>query len=74
MPPAHVDGKDYPETVLLRLIDPKTGPVVKLTAASDGSGLMLSDNADGGFRLMARDSGSTLEVFDRDGSARVIEP
>jgi hypothetical protein len=70
MPPARVDGKDYPETVLLRLIDPQSGPVVKLTAAKDGAGLLLSDDADGGLRLMARDSGNEVQVFNRDGTQR----
>lgn len=74
MPPARVDGKDYPETVLLRLIDPKSGPVVKLTAADDGSGLLLSDDADGGFQILAKDSGNKLKVLDRAGQAQVIEP
>ena len=74
MPAERVDGKDYPETVLLRLLDPKSGPVVKLTASSNGSALLLSDDADGGFRVMARDTGNTLDVVNRDGSPRRIEP
>lgn len=74
MPPARVDGKDYPETVLLRLIDPQSGPVVKLTAAKNGSALLLSDDADGGFQVLARDSGNTLKVMDRSGQAQLIEP
>src|SRR5690242_4540614 len=43
MPPSTVDGKAYPETVLLRLIDPKSGPVVKISAMPDGAGMFLSD-------------------------------
>jgi hypothetical protein len=74
MPPARVDGKDYPESVLLRLIDPTSGPVVKLDASSDGSGLLLSDDANGGFQILAKDSGNKLNVLDRTGQAQVIEP
>ena len=74
MPPTTVDGKDYPETVLLRLIDPTSGPVVKLTAASNGAALGLSDSAEGGVRLFAREEGSRVEVANRDGEPKVIEP
>ena len=31
----------YPESVMLRLIDSKGGPNVKLSASEDGSGLVL---------------------------------
>ena len=55
MPPSRVDGKDYPETVLLRMIDPKSGPLVKLSAAVDGAGLMLTDDSDRGVLVYARD-------------------
>jgi hypothetical protein len=33
------DGKMYPETVLLRLIDPNGHPSVKLSASTQGSGI-----------------------------------
>src|SRR5262245_47388743 len=55
MPPSRVDGKDYPETVLLRMIDPKSGPLVKLSAAVDRAGLMLTDDSDRGVLVYARD-------------------
>lgn len=74
MPPARVDGKDYPETVLLRLIDPTSGPVVKLTASKNGSALGLSDDAEGGVQLFARDSGNFLKVVDRGGREKIVEP
>ncbi|HEY0730110.1 MAG TPA: hypothetical protein VGD38_18635, partial [Pyrinomonadaceae bacterium] len=44
-PAVTVDSKFYPETVLLRLTDPKNGPVVKLQAAENGSALGMSDDA-----------------------------
>lgn len=74
MPPATVDGKDYPETVLPRLIDPTSGPVVKLTAAKNGSALLLSDDADGGVRLGARDTGNFVTVTSRDGKEGTLQP
>lgn len=73
-PPVTVDSKSYPETVLLRLSDPKNGPVVKLTAAENGSALGMSDDADGGIHISARDSGSFVKVIDKRGRAEVLKP
>src|ERR1041385_660475 len=47
-PPTTVDSRAYPETVLLRLTDPKSGPVVKITATEEGSAISMSDDAKGG--------------------------
>lgn len=73
-PATTVDGKKYPETVLLRLTDPKNGPVVKLTAAENGSALGLSDDAEGGVQLFARDNGSFVKVTDKKGKEQVLKP
>ena len=40
------DGKTYPETVLLRLIDPNGRPSVKLGASVQGAGLGLGGESD----------------------------
>lgn len=72
-PPVEVDGKRYPQTVLLRLIDSKGGPLVKLGAAENGSGLSLSDEAEGGVLIHARDSGSFFKITNK-GRERVIQP
>ncbi len=76
LPPTRVDGRDYPETVLLRLTDPKSGPVVKLEASEEGSALGLSDDSEqGGVRLMAKKrTGTFLQVKDRNGREHVIKP
>jgi hypothetical protein len=73
-PPATVDGRDYPETVLLRLVDPGAGPLVKLTAAANGSALSLSDDAEGGVQLYARNTGSFVRVLSKDGKEAVLKP
>lgn len=44
-PPVEVDGKKYPQTVLLRLISSNGKPLVKLGVAEDGSGLSLIDGS-----------------------------
>lgn len=74
--PETVNGVTYPETVLLRLADPKGGPVVKLTAAANGSALGLSDglSGPGGVQLYARDTGSFVRVVDRSGRTQVVRP
>ena len=72
--PVIVDSKKYPETVLLRLTDPKSGPVVKLTAAESGSALGLSDDSGGGVQIFARDTGSFVKVVDKKGREQVIKP
>lgn len=72
--PVTVDSKSYPETVLLRLSDPQNGPVVKLTAAVNGSALGLSDDAEGGVHISARDSGSFVRVTDKKGREQTLKP
>lgn len=73
-PASTVAGVRYPETVLLRLIDPKSGPVVKLTAAANGSALGLSDDKEGGLQLFARDTGSFVRVTAPSGRSQTIRP
>jgi hypothetical protein len=72
--PVTVDSKSYPETVLLRLTDPKNGPVVKLQATENGSALGMSDDADGGVYISAQDAGSFVKVTDKRGREQVLKP
>lgn len=73
-PAVTMDGRDFPETVLLRLTDPANGPVVKLTASGEGSALGLSDYADGGIQLLAKARGNLVRVVDREGREQVLQP
>ena len=72
--PVTMDSKFYPETVLLRLTDPKSGPVVKLTASENGSALGLSDDSNGGVQIFARDTGSFVKVVDKTGREQTLKP
>jgi hypothetical protein len=72
--PETVNGVRYPETVLFRLMDPTSGPVVKLTAAANGSALSLSDDGGGGVQLYARDTASFVRVVDKSGRRAVLKP
>lgn len=76
VPPSRVDSKDYPEGVLLRLINSRGGPVVKLGASEDGSGLNLSDGTRGfsGVQILAIDTGSFVKVRNPNGSEQIIKP
>jgi hypothetical protein len=74
MPPSRVDGKDYPETVLLRMIDPKSGPLVKISAAVDGAGLMLTDDSDRGVLAYARDGSGVVKTQGKEGRETVMKP
>src|SRR5215471_5228024 len=65
--PETVNGKEYPETVLFRMADPKSGPVVKMTASEEGAALGLSDDGNGAVQLYAnRRKGNYLRVVSKD--------
>ena len=72
--PVTMNGRDFPETVLLRLTDPQKGPLVKLTASAEGSALGMSDNAKGGIQLFARDRGTQLKLMDSNGREQTLKP
>lgn len=74
-PPVTVDSQKYPETVLLRLTDPKNGPVVKITASEDGSAIGLSDDAEGGVQVFStKRKGSFVKVISSEGKEQVLKP
>jgi hypothetical protein len=73
--PETVNSKTYPETVLFRMADPKSGPVVKLTASEEGAALGLSDDGEGAVQLYAnRRKGNFLKVVSKDGKEQTIQP
>jgi hypothetical protein len=74
LPPSTVDGTLYPETVLLRLIDPKSGPVVKVGAASNGGAIGLTDGADRGVQIFAHDTASLVRIVNRSGKEALLRP
>lgn len=72
-PPVVIDGRAYPQTVLLRLIDDRGKPLVKLGAAGHGAGFSLSDEFDGGILIHARDTGSFIKITNK-GKERILAP
>jgi hypothetical protein len=69
------NGDPYPETVLLRLIDPKGRPSVKLATDVRGGGLYLGGAADPTYaRIGAEGAESELFLQNKDGRQRKIQP
>jgi hypothetical protein len=65
----------YPETVLLRLINSKGGPNVKLAAIEDGSALVLGGEPNPThIQLLARGASTSLKLTDRDGNVQTVKP
>ena len=69
------DGTTYPETVLLRLINSQGTPNVKLAATEDGSGLVLSGEANPTHvQILARGPTVSLKLANKDGQQQSITP
>ena len=69
------DGGPFPETVLLRLIDPTYGPVVKLSGSDRGAGLGLGGDSQAKWTLIeATPAGSLLKLTAANGNERLIQP
>jgi hypothetical protein len=70
------DGKTgIPETVMLRLIDPKGRPEVKLGASVEGGGLGLVGEYDAAHVILeAQGAESSLKLTTRDGKQQLIKP
>ena len=69
------DGTTYPETVLLRLINSQGTPNVKLATTEDGSGLVLSGEANPAHvQILARGTTTSLKLTNKDGQQQIIKP
>ena len=65
----------YPETVLLRLIDSKGGPNVKIAATEDGSSISLvGESNPTHVQVLARGTNTSLTLVNKDGQQQVITP
>jgi hypothetical protein len=68
-------GRKYPETVMLRLIDPNGRPEVKIGASVDGGGLGLVGDVDATQLLLQADSAGTIvRLKNANGRERLIQP
>ena len=69
------DGsKGYPETMLLRLIDSKGGPNVKISATEDGAGVSFGGPS-GYIQLLSRGTNLPfIKIVTKDGREKLIDP
>ncbi len=72
--PAELNGIKYPGGILLRLIDSKGQPVIKLDATENGGGLSFSNERNGYIQLLASEDGGFLKIKNPDGKEQVIKP
>jgi hypothetical protein len=70
------DGTEgYPETVLLRLIDSKGGPHVKIAATEDGSAVSFGGESNPTHvQVLARGKSTSLKLVNQDGREQLIKP
>lgn len=70
------DGtRGYPETVLLRLINSKGAPNVKIAATEDGSALSLGGEQNPtNVQILARGAETSLKLVNKDGQQKEIKP
>jgi len=65
----------YPETVLLRLIDSKGAPNVKIAATEDGSAMSLGGESNPTHvQILARGTNTLFKMVNKDGREQVIKP
>jgi hypothetical protein len=64
----------YPETVLLRLIDSKGAPNVKIAATEDGSVVSLAGESNPAYvQVLARGTSPSLKLVNKDGQEQLIK-
>ena len=74
-PGGTANGQPYPETVILRLIDPNGRPSVKLAGSEQDAGLSLVAESDAiHVILKAEDASASLKLTDKDGQEQLIKP
>ena len=65
----------YPETVLLRLIDSKGAPNVKVAATEDGSAVSFGGESNPTHvQILARGANTSLKLVNHDGREQLIRP
>ena len=72
------DGKRYPETTLLRLIDTNGRPAVKVGASIEGSAMSMDGNYEqggwSGVQILAQGTVTIVKLVNKDGHEQLIEP
>ena len=64
----------YPETVLLRLINSKGAPTVKIAATEDGSAVSFAGESNpSDIQLLARGTTTSIKLVNKDGRQQVFK-
>lgn len=75
LPGSMANKEPFPDTVILRLIDPKGKPVVKLAASEQGSVLgLLGDSEPTYARIEAKGASTFVKLTNKDGHEQVVKP
>jgi hypothetical protein len=75
LPASTAHKEPFPETVILRLIDPKGKPFVKLAASEQGSLLgLLGDSEPTYAKIEAKGGNTVVTLTNKDGHERVVKP
>ena len=65
----------YPETVLLRLINSKGRPTIKIAATERGAAQVLGGESDPTYvQILAEGSSTSMKMINKDGREQVIKP
>jgi hypothetical protein len=65
----------YPETVLLRLINSKGRPNIKIDASETGAGVMVGGESNPTYAsLSARGANTSLKMINKDGGQQTFKP
>ena len=65
----------YPETVLLRLINSKGRPNIKIAATERGAGQLLGGESDPTYvQILAEGPNTSLRLSNKDGKVQVLKP
>lgn len=69
------DGKPYPETVILRLIDSNGQPSIKLATSLEGAGMSIVGGDDDSYVVLQADTKeSSMKLRNKAGAERVVGP
>jgi hypothetical protein len=70
------DGSSgYPETVLLRLVNAKGRPNIKIAATDAGSGVLAGADGDATYvQVLAEGASSTIKLAGGDGRVTILKP
>ena len=70
------DGtRGYPETVLLRLVNSKGRPTVKIAATERGAGQVLGGESDPTYvQILAEGGATSLRLSNKDGRVQTLAP